>query len=254
MSSITFLGTGTSTGVPQIGCRCKVCQSKDSHDKRLRTSALVETDDGRRILIDCGPDFRQQALSVSFSPIDAVLLTHEHYDHVGGLDDLRPFTFMKSMDIYANDLCAESLKQRMPYCFAEHRYPGVPKISLHILQGNECMEILGMKVRPIRVMHDKMPILGYRIGNMAYITDMSMIRDEEKSKLNGLNVLVVNALRKTFHHSHQTLEEALHLIGEVQPKQAYLVHMSHEMGMHAEVEKELPKGVHLAYDGLCVQF
>lgn len=254
MSSITFLGTGTSTGVPQIGCRCKVCQSKDSHDKRLRTSALVETDDGRRILIDCGPDFRQQALSVSFSPIDAVLLTHEHYDHVGGLDDLRPFTFMKSMDIYANDLCAESLKQRMPYCFAEHRYPGVPKISLQILQGNECMEILDMKVRPIRVMHDKMPILGYRIGNMAYITDMSMIRDEEKSKLNGLNVLVVNALRKTFYHSHQTLQEALYLIGEVQPKQAYLVHMSHEMGLHAEVEKELPKGVHLAYDGLRVQF
>ena len=254
MSSITFLGTGTSTGVPQIGCRCKVCQSKDSHDKRLRTSALVETDDGRRILIDCGPDFRQQALSVSFSPIDAVLLTHEHYDHVGGLDDLRPFTFMKSMDIYANDLCAESLKQRMPYCFAEHRYPGVPKISLQILQGNECMEILDMKVRPIRVMHDKMPILGYRIGNMAYITDMSMIRDEEKSKLNGLNVLVVNALRKTFHHSHQTLQEALYLIGEVQPQQAYLVHMSHEMGLHAEVEKELPKGVHLAYDGLRVQF
>ncbi len=248
MPKLVFLGTGTSTGVPQIGCTCKVCRSVDPHDRRLRTSALYVTDEGRRILIDCGPDFREQILRQPFSPIESVLLTHEHYDHVGGLDDLRPFSFHRAVDIYSNAICCQKLRERMPYCFVEEKYLGVPQISLHAVSADKPFRTAGVEVLPVEVMHDKLPIFGYRIGDMAYITDMSSISPKEKRKINGLNILVVNALRNHPHHSHQSLSEALELIEDVRPKFAYLIHMSHEIGLHAEVEKRLPQNVHLACD------
>ena len=271
MPKLVFLGTGTSCGVPLIGCKCEVCTSHDQRDNRLRTSALYRADDGRNILIDCGPDFRQQMLRYgemsagrsargkenrgekglsSLEPIDAVLLTHEHYDHVGGLDDLRPFTYLKDVDVYASPLCADHLKMRMPYCFAENKYPGVPNICLHAVKKGDVISVGKTSVWAIEVMHGHMPILAYRFGNMAYITDMSQISDEEKLKLKGLKVLVVNALRHKSHHSHQSLSEALKLIEELRPERAYLVHMSHEIGLHTRVEGLLPQNVHMAYDGL----
>lgn len=254
MAKLTFLGTGTSTGVPQIGCTCKVCTSSNHKDKRLRTSAIVTLENGKRILIDCGPDFRSQMLSIPFAPIDLLLLTHEHYDHVGGIDDLRPFSFEHAVDIYADSICAKNLKQRLPYCFATDKYPGVPQLNLHTLLKTEILHFEGIDIQPIEVMHDKLPIFGYRIGKLGYITDMSSIPDEESLKLADIDVLVINALRKTHHHSHQTLDEALSVIAKVNPKVAYLVHMGHSMGLHDEVEAELPAHVHLAYDGLQIDF
>lgn len=254
MPKLTFLGTGTSTGVPQIGCKCKVCTSSNPKDKRLRTSAIVSFENGKRILIDCGPDFRSQMLSIPFAPIDLLLLTHEHYDHVGGIDDLRPFSFKRSIEIYADPICAKDLKQRLSYCFAEHKYPGVPQLHLHALTKTESLHFEGFDIQPIEVMHDKLPIFGYRIGKLVYITDMSSISEEELLKLANAEVLVINALRKEYHHSHQTLAEALSVIAKVNPKVAYLVHMGHSMGLHDEVEAELPPHVHLAYDGLQIDF
>lgn len=254
MPKLIFLGTGTSTGVPQIGCTCNVCRSNDARDKRLRTSALYEGDDGVRILIDCGPDFRQQMLKQPFAPIDAVLLTHEHYDHVGGIDDLRPFSFMRSLPIYTNQLCANSLLQRLPYCFTKNKYPGVPNIELRVLRLNDECLIGNQEVKPIQVMHDMMPIYGFRIGNMAYITDMSKLVKGEQEKLKGLAVLVVNALRIEPHHSHQSLSEALTFAKTIGAGETYLVHMSHQIGLHQQVDESLPPHIHLAYDGLQIEW
>lgn len=251
MMQITFLGTGTSTGIPQIGCTCPVCTSTDPKDNRLRTSVVVSVN-GKNILIDCGPDFRQQVLRAGIGRIDAVLITHIHYDHTGGIDDLRPFGGKHTLPIYLEPSVAEGIRTRLPYCFGDHLYPGVPNIRLQEI-GIELFTIENIEVTPIRVMHYKLPILGYRIGGLVYITDALTIPDEEYAKMKQVDVLVINALRKQPHLSHQTLDEALRVIERVQPREAYLVHMSHHMGLTAEVEKELPPHVHFAYDGLVVE-
>ena len=252
---ITILGSGTSTGVPEIGCTCPVCTSTDPKDKRLRCSGLVEMN-GVRILIDCGPDFREQMMRLDdFNPLDAVLVTHEHYDHVGGLDDLRPFCRFRDVPVYAEDYMAQRLRERIPYCFAASLYPGVPRILLEevqpgvpfIVRNTEGKEV---EILPIRVMHGKLPILGYRIGNMAWITDMLTMPESEYRLLQGLDVLVMNALRPQPHGTHQSISEALENVKLVAPKETYFVHMSHHAGLHAEAEKELPPHVHFAYDGM----
>ena len=245
---ITFLGTGTSTGNPEIGCSCEVCTSRDPRDWRLRASVLVEVA-GKRLLIDCGPDFRYQMLRAKCYHLDAVLLTHEHYDHVGGLDDLRPYSRVKDVAIYTEANVVEAIKTRMPYVFRAHKYPGVPNLVLHTV-GLAPFEAAGVPIQPIRVMHAKLPILGFRIGDFAYLTDLKYLPEEEFAKLAGLEVLVVDALRRGTHLSHEGLEEALVLIARIRPKEAYLTHMSHRIGLHAQIDKQLPPHVHYAYDGL----
>lgn len=247
---LIFLGTGTSTGVPQIGCTCPVCTSKDIRDNRLRTSALLVTDAGTRILFDCSPDFRQQMLCRDFHPLDAVLITHEHYDHVGGLDDLRPFGLFGGMHIYAEPFCLRHLKERLPYCFAEHLYPGVPRLELRPIEAGEAFFVKEQRILPLRVMHGRLPIVGFRVNDLAYITDMSSADPADLSCLQGVRTLVVNGLRFEPHASHQTVDEAIELSRRLSPSVTYLIHMSHHVGLHAEVEAALPPDVHLAYDGL----
>lgn len=247
---ITILGSGTSTGVPQIGCSCEVCTSSDLRDNRMRASAWIETEK-ERILIDCGPDFREQMLRyVSFAPLDAVLITHEHYDHTGGIDDLRPFCAFGDIAVYADGLTVADLKNRLPYCFKEHKYPGVPLISLTEIYPHIPFKIGETEVFPIQVLHGKLPILGFRIGKMAYITDLKTLPDNELSYLKGVECLIVNALRTEEHMTHQTLDEALALSQQLRPRQTYLIHMSHHIGLHKKVQQLLPEGVFLAYDGM----
>lgn len=248
---LTFLGTGTSQGVPVIACGCRVCRSSDERDHRLRTSAMLETDAGKRILFDIGPDFRQQMLRHAVKGLDAILVTHAHRDHVAGLDDVRSFNYVqhKNMDVYLNREAKNALLRDYKYIFEYHQYPGLPEADLHEV-GDAPFEAAGETVVPIRAMHKDLPVLGYRVGELAYITDANHIALEELAKLDGLKVLVLNALRKEKHFSHYSLPEALEVIGEVKPERAFLTHISHEMGLHAEVAAELPDGVALAYDNL----
>ena len=251
---LTFLGTGTSCGVPVIGCQCKVCQSTDPKDKRTRCSALVETD-STRILIDCGPDFRQQILPQPFRKIDGILITHSHYDHMGGMDDIRPYCQFGEINVYADPQARQSMLEMLPYCFAEHRYPGVPAIGLHEIHPHELLRIGDLEIVPIQVMHGQLPILGYRIGPLAYITDMKTMDEGEMPYLEGTELLVVNALRfDKPHHSHQLVADAVAFARKVGARQTYLIHSCHDIGLHAEVNAKLPLDIQLAYDGQIVDF
>ncbi|MFI2743729.1 MBL fold metallo-hydrolase [Zhouia sp. PK063] len=248
---VTFLGTGTSQGIPIIGSDHPVCLSKNPKDKRLRVSVLIEWD-SYAYVIDCGPDFRQQMLANNVKRIDGILFTHEHADHTMGLDDIRPFFFRQGdIPIYAHQRVITSLKKRFDYIFAsENRYPGAPAVTENVINPNTSINLNGLEVIPISVLHNRLQVFGFRFNKFAYLTDVKSITEEEKTKLQNLEVLVVNALRIEPHHSHFNLEEALAFINELKPKKAYLTHISHLLGFHEEVEKELPKHVHLAFDNL----
>mgnify|MGYP006267836473 CR=1 FL=1 len=248
----TFLGTGTSQGVPIIGCDCPVCRSLDFRDKRLRTSIHFSIN-GKSIVIDSGPDFRQQMLQNYIHDLDALIFTHEHQDHVAGLDDVRPINYLRDKDIpiYASAQVRARLEKAFHYVFATEKYPGAPRIQLHQID-NSPFEAAGVLFTPIEVMHYKLPVLGFRIGDFTYITDANFIAESEQEKIKGSKVLVLNALRQREHLSHFTLEEALELIEKLQPERAFLTHISHQMGKHAEISEQLPAHVQLAYDGLKV--
>lgn len=243
---ILFLGTGTSTGVPSICCQCEVCTSSDPRDKRLRSSILL-SDKGKHILIDCGPDFRQQMLTHSICSLDGILLTHEHYDHVSGLDDVRAF---HKVDIYAENRVSEIIQHNLHYSFAARKYPGVPDFTMHTIKEYDSFQISDILCIPIRVMHAQLPVLGFRIGNMAYLTDLKTIPPESIPYLQGLDVLILGTLRFKPHFSHLDVEEALQIIQILAPNKTYFTHIGHDMGKHADVEKQLPDHVALAYDGL----
>ena len=250
MMKITFLGTGTSQGVPVIGCDCQVCTSNDPKDNRLRTSAMVEWR-GKTIIIDAGPDFRQQLLRAKVTDVTAILMTHEHNDHIIGMDDVRPLNFKhrKHMPIYAEFRVQEDLKSRFPYIFDDNPYPGAPRLTLQNIEKEKTINIEGLLVQPIRVMHGQLPVFGFRFGDFTYLTDLNNISAEELAKVAGTKYLAIDALHHSEHHSHFNLEQALDLIKIIQPEQAYLIHVSHRMGLTKKVNDTLPKGVQLAYDG-----
>lgn len=292
---LTFLGTGTSIGVPAIGCNCEVCLSQNPKDKRLRSSAMLETDGGLRVLIDCGPDFRQQIMRYNrhgktpfFDKIDAVLFTHIHYDHVGGTDDLRPFAWFGDVDIYAQKDVIDGLHQTMPYCFKEQLYPGVPHLKLHqissgrpftvrrpyestveVYEGGATLQGImrdkreqriippaldELEILPVRVMHGNLPILGFRIGKLAYITDMKYMEDEDVQTLQGIETLVVNALRfKKEHHSHQLVNDAIEFARKVGARKTYFIHLTHDIGTHEWANSQLPDGFEFAFDGQVIE-
>lgn len=243
---VTFLGTGTSTGIPQIGCNCEVCSSSDEKDKRLRSSVLLQ-DENTNIIIDCGPDFRQQLLRNPVNHLDGVLITHEHYDHIAGLDDIRP---LGKCVIYAEKRVLLSIRRNLPYVFLDNPYPGVPKLTLSEIEPNHNIKINSLTIQPIRLMHARLPILGFRIGKFAYLTDLKSITSEDIEQLQGLNVLVLNALRHQEHIAHITLKEAIELSQKINPQTTYFTHFSHDLGFHAEIQKILPDNMYLAFDKL----
>jgi len=250
---VTFLGTGTSQGVPVIACECNVCQSLDYRDKRLRTSIHIEINN-TSIVIDTGPDFRQQMLRENIKKLDAILYTHEHKDHTAGMDDIRSFNFLqkKDMPIHARETVVNQLKQEFSYVFQKEKYPGVPQVQVNIMDGNP-FYIEDILITPIETLHYKLPVYGFRINNFAYITDTNHISTEEMEKLKGLDVLILNALQKETHISHYNLKEAIEISSEIKPKETYFIHMSHKMGKHSNVQASLPNNVHLAYDGLKIE-
>ncbi len=251
---VTFLGTGTSQGIPVIACECSVCQSLDFRDKRLRTSIHIEID-GKSFVIDTGPDFRQQMLRERIKQLDAVIFTHEHKDHTAGMDDVRAFNFLqkKEMPIYAERRVVEQLKMEFSYVFSDKKYPGVPQILPKLINGIDPFEVDDIKFIPIQVMHLNLPVLGFRIENFTYITDANHIETAQKDKIKGSEVLVINALQREKHISHFNLQEAIEMADELGAKRTYFTHISHKMGLHTEVESELPEGIALAHDGLVIE-
>lgn len=251
---ITFLGTGTSQGIPIIGSKHPVCLSTDTKDKRLRVSILVSWNDYNYV-VDCGPDFRQQMLAHDVSKLDGILFTHEHSDHTAGLDDIRPFFFRQGdIPIFAQQRVSDSLRRRFDYIFTDaNRYPGAPAVAVNNIEKDKPILIGDMNVIPIEANHNRVQVFGFRFLDFTYLTDVKTIDDEEKEKIYGTKVLVVNALREEAHHSHFNLEEALKFIEDIRPERAYLTHISHLLGFHEEVEKKLPTGVHLAYDNLVIE-
>jgi phosphoribosyl 1,2-cyclic phosphate phosphodiesterase len=247
---ITFLGSGTSSGVPMIACECAVCSSPDKKDKRLRSSIMVESEN-TRFVVDTTPDFRYQMLREKVKRLDAVLFTHSHKDHVAGLDDVRAFNYFQEqpMQVYANQMTIEALMREFAYAFADKKYPGVPNLELNAITLDP-FSIGDIPVIPVQVWHLKMTVYGFRFGNFTYITDANRIDEAEKEKIRGSEVIVVNALRKEKHISHYNLEEAIALVHELQVPTAYFTHISHQLGRHEEIESRLPEGIHLAYDGL----
>ncbi|PWS31163.1 MBL fold metallo-hydrolase [Pedobacter paludis] len=248
---VTFLGTGTSQGVPVIACNCEVCRSTNKKDKRLRTSILIETND-KTIVVDSGPDFRYQLLREEVKDLDAVLFTHEHKDHIAGLDDIRPFNYLlhKVIDVYATERVQTALKREFYYIFAETKYHGLPQINLHTVSNGTEFKIGESTIMPIEIMHHLLPITGYRIGDFTYITDAKTVPDDTFNKIKGTKVLVINALQREAHISHFTLSEAIDFANKVGAEVTYLTHISHNLGLHDIVESELPNHVKLAYDGL----
>ncbi len=251
---ITFLGTGTSGGVPMIGCSCYVCASSNEKDKRLRSSILIESKT-TTLVIDTTPDFRTQMLRENVKKLDAVIFTHPHKDHVAGLDDVRAYNYFqqKPMDVYANELTQQTLKREFVYVFAEKKYPGIPSVNMHTITDDN-FKVGDITVTPIRVYHLQMPVLGFRFGKFTYITDANRIDEEEKQKIIGSDTLVINALRKDTHISHFTLQEAITLADELKIQNVYFTHISHQLGLHDEINKELQPGRELAYDGLQLEF
>ena len=252
---ITFLGTGTSCGIPQMGCHCAVCTSTDPRDKRLRCSSLVQ-DGQTNLLVDCSPDFREQMLRIDFcEKLDAVLITHEHYDHVGGIDDLRPYSYIHDLPIYADAYSCKHLRERLPYCFVETKYPGVPLVQLCEMKEGDRIMFGDIPVTALQVIHGKLPILGFRIGDLGYITDMTGITARSINLLKGIKLLVVNGLRHEPHATHQTIEDAIGFSKSLAPDiPTYIIHMCHHLGLHAIEDALLPENIHLAYDGLVLEF
>jgi phosphoribosyl 1,2-cyclic phosphate phosphodiesterase len=252
---VTFLGTGTSQGVPFIGCPCPVCNSTNPKDKRLRCSVWIETADAS-IVIDSGPDFRYQMLRADVRKLDAIIFTHGHKDHVAGLDDIRPYNFYtkKAVHVYATDETQEALRREFSYIFSEKTYPGIPQIDLHTINPSESFIINGLEIVPVRLLHYKMEVLGFRIGDFTYITDASYIEPQELDKVRGSKAITLNALRHEDHISHFTLRQAIEVATEVGATNTYFTHVSHQLGLYDDVSKSLPPGMQLAYDGLVLEF
>ena len=251
---LTFLGTGTSGGVPMIACTCPVCLSTDAKDKRLRSSVMIEAD-GKTLIVDTGPDFRQQMLRESVMRVDGIIYTHSHKDHTGGLDDIRAYNYVlkRDMPLYLDAFTEQEIREQYAYIFSPNPYPGIPRVQMHRISGDAPFVAEGILVIPIKALHHQMPVLGFRFGHITYITDANYIAPEEIEKIKGTRILILNALRREQHISHFTLQQAIELIQEIKPERAYLTHISHQLGTYHDVSQELPEGIFLAYDGLKVE-